>query len=133
MFDRAELEIAIAVTLAAAMLLGWLLHALWRRLSPAPQSHAGRMAVMARRLHEAEEAREAAIAARLELEAALDACTAEHRRTLDEVEARLTAAAARREAELTRALREMTADRDASMDGLRHARARIADLEAGRG
>ncbi|MDT8343445.1 MAG: hypothetical protein RQ752_03325 [Thermohalobaculum sp.] len=56
MFARAELEIAIAVTLAAAMLLGWLLHALWRRLSPVPQSHAGRMAVMARRLHEAEEA-----------------------------------------------------------------------------
>lgn len=130
MFDRAELEIAIGVTLAAAILLGWLLNALWRRLSPVPTSHAGRIAVMARRLHEAEEARDAAIEARLEAEAALDARTAEQQRALAEQEARLTAAAARHEAELERALREVTADRDASMEGLRNARARILELEA---
>lgn len=131
MFDRAELEIAIGVTLAAAILLGWLLHALWRRLSPVPTSHAGRMAVMARRLHEAEEARDAAIEARLSAETAVNACTAEHQRAMADLEARIVTAAARREAELERALRAMTADRDASMDGLRQARARIAELEAG--
>lgn len=130
MLDRSGLEIAIGVTLAAAILLGWLLHALWRRLSPTPASHAGRLAVLARRLHEAEEARDAAIEVRLEAEAALDACAAEHQRAMVEQEDRLTAAAARREAELERALREMTADRDASMDGLRLARAQIAELEA---
>ena len=119
MFDRSELEIAIGITLTAAIVVGWLLHALGNRLSPTPQSQAGRMAVMARRLHEAEEARDAAIAARSELETTLETRMAEHQRSLADLDAQLTAAAARREAELQRELREAQADRDASMDGLR--------------
>lgn len=131
MLDRNELEIAIGITLVAAIVLGWVLHALWRRLSPAPSSHAGRMAVMARRLHEAEAARDAAIEARSALEAALEERSADHQRALAELESRLTAAAAEREAELARELREAIVDRDTAMEGLRQARIRIAELEEG--
>ncbi|MBK0400773.1 hypothetical protein H0I76_16355 [Limibaculum sp. M0105] len=130
MFDRAELEIAIGVTLAGAILLGWLLHVLWRRLAPVPTSHAGRIAVLSKRLHEAEEARDAAIEARIAAEAALDAQNSELQRSSSQQEARLNSAAARREAELERALAEVTADRDASMTELRAARARVEELEA---
>lgn len=131
MFARDELEIAIGVTLAAAVIAGWLLNALWNRLSPRPSSHAGQLAAMAERLHESEMERDAAIEARLEAEAALAAREAEHQRALAETEERLAAAALRREAELQRDLREALADRDASMDGLRVARVRIAELERG--
>lgn len=129
MFDRAELEIAIGVTLAAAILLGWLLHVLWRRLAPVPTSHAGRVAVMARRLHEAEEARDAAIEARIAAESALDSRNTELQRALAEQEARLSSASTRREAELERALQAMTEDRDSLAEDLGAARTRIEALE----
>ena len=129
MFSRNDLEIAIGVTLAGAVIVGWLLHALWNRLAPTPASHAGQLAALAERLHEAEMERDAAIEARLEAEAALADREAEHQRAIVDAEDRLSAGAARREAELQRELREVSADRDASMDGLRAARVRIAELE----
>jgi hypothetical protein len=89
------------------------------------------MAVMARRLHEAEEARDAAIAARAELETTLEARMAEHRRALDDLEEKLSAASAERQAELEREIIVLKADRDASIEDLRAAEARIAELETG--
>lgn len=130
MLDRSQLEIAIGASLAGAVLVGWLLHALWRRLSRAPSSDPARLRVLAGRLHDAEASLERTEAALREAEEARDAAIAAETRALEEQEARMSAAAQAVQAELEAELRELRIDRETAMDGLRNARARIAELEA---
>ena len=60
MLTGAQLTIAIAAVLVAAVVLGWFLHWLWMRLSNAAISDTARITEMVNRLHEADRAREVA-------------------------------------------------------------------------
>ncbi|MEL7467010.1 MAG: hypothetical protein AAFN27_01065 [Pseudomonadota bacterium] len=130
MLTGAQLATAISAVLAAAVVLGWILHWLWVRLSNAAISDTARITEMINRLHEADRAREAAEDAKELAENLLASREAEMENRLAAMQARMDGAVEGREADLSAELREAKADSEASMAGLRNARARIMDLEA---
>jgi hypothetical protein len=130
MLTGAQLTIAIAAVLVAAIVLGWFLHWLWARLSNAAISDTARITEMVNRLHEADHAREVAEDAKELAENLLASREAEMENRLAAMQARLDGAVEGREAQLATQLREAQADAEASMTGLRNARARIMELEA---
>jgi hypothetical protein len=71
--DRNELVIATAILLFGAFLLGFLTHWLVSRLSHVSKSDLSELEAMAEALHDAEEARDAALAERIAVEARLGA------------------------------------------------------------
>jgi hypothetical protein len=99
--DRSELVIATAILLFGAFLLGFLSHWVVNRLSHVSKSDLSELEAMAEALHDAEEARDEALAERIAVETRLGA--------------RLTQA----EAELR-----------AAMEGLREARHESESLRA---
>jgi len=130
MLSGGQLAIAISAILASAVLLGWVLHWLWMRLSNAAITDTARITEMINRLHEADRAREAAEDARELAENLLASREAEMENRMAAMQARLDGAVEGREAQLATQLREAQADAEASMSGLRMARQRIMDLEA---
>ena len=130
MLSGAQLATAISAVLVAAIALGWVLHWLWMRLSNAAISDTARITEMINRLHEADRAREAAEDAKELAENLLASREAEMENRMAAMQARMDGAVEGREAQLATALREAQADSEASMSGLRNARARIMDLEA---
>lgn len=130
MLTGAQLAIAISAILFAAIVLGWILHWLWMRLSNAAISDTARITEMINRLHEADRAREAAEDAKELAENLLASREAEMENRMAAMQARLDGAVEGREEELSIALREAKADAEASMTGLRNARQKIMDLEA---
>lgn len=130
MLTGAQLTIAIAAVLVAAIVLGWFLHWLWTRLSNAAISDTARITEMVNRLHEADRAREVAEDAKELAENLLASREAEMENRMAAMQARLDGAIEGREAQLATQLREAQADAEASMAGLRNARARIMELEA---
>jgi F0F1-type ATP synthase membrane subunit b/b' len=129
MFSGSELEIAIAMVLAGAVCLGFLLHWLWQALGGA-KTDVARLGEMAERLHDADLAREAAETIRQEAEAALARRETETAEQLAVMRTRLDGAIEGREAELARQLAEAQTELEAMRDGLGNARRRIMDLEA---
>jgi F0F1-type ATP synthase membrane subunit b/b' len=129
MLSGSGLEIAIAMLLGGAVLLGFLLHWLWLALG-GRKAAAAQINDMADRLHDADLAREAADAARIEAEAALALAEANAAEQIALMQARMEGAVEGREAELARALDEARRDAEALQDGLGHARQRIFDLES---
>ena len=129
MLTGAQLATAISAILIAAIVLGWILHWLWMRLSNAAVSDTARLTEMINRLHEADNAREAAESAKELAENLLASREAEMENRMAAMQARLDGAVEGREAELVVALREAQADSEASMSGLRNARGRIMELE----
>lgn len=130
MLSGVQLATAISAVLVAAVVLGWILHWLWMRLSNAAISDAARINEMINRLHDADRAREAADDARELAENLFASREAEMENRMAAMQARLDGAVEGREAELAAELREAKADSEASMSGLRAARARIMELEA---
>ena len=129
MLTGAQLAAAISAVLAGAVMLGWILHWFWARLSSAGSGRS-RLAEMTDRLHEADRAREAADAARLSAESLLVEREVELQARLAELQAHLDGMVQDRDAELALMLHEARADADASMSELRSARRRIMELEA---
>ncbi|MEM1162205.1 MAG: hypothetical protein AAGJ28_14815 [Pseudomonadota bacterium] len=125
-----QLTIAISAILIVAVVVGWLLHWLWMRMSNAAISDTARITEMINRLHEADRARETAEDAKELAENLLASREAEMNNRMAAMQARLDGAIEGREAELATALREAKADAEASMSGLRSARERIMELEA---
>ncbi|MFT6775126.1 MAG: hypothetical protein ACJA1L_002844 [Paracoccaceae bacterium] len=120
---RDELTLALAAALALAVLAGWALHAMWTRMRHGGAAEVASHDEMALRLHDAEEALDAA---RARLAADSAAMTAERaevetalRRTLTEREAELAALMdtvgdlRRNLADWQRAYADATAQRDA--------------------
>ena len=130
MLSGAQLATAISAVLVAAVFLGWILHWLWMKLSNAAISDTARITEMINRLHEADRAREAAEDAKELAENLLASREAEMENRMAAMQSRMDGAVEGREAQLSTALREAQADSEASMSGLRNARARIMDLEA---
>lgn len=130
MLTGAQLSIAIAAVLVAAIALGWFLRWLWSRLSPGAMSDTARLNDMIARLHEADRNRAAAEEAKELAENLLASREAEMENRLRAMQARLDGVLDGREAELSSALGEARAEAEATMSGLRNARARIEDLEA---
>ena len=130
MLSGAQLATAISAVLVTAVVLGWILHWLWVRISNAATSDRDRLAEMSDRLHEANRAREEAEEARELAENLLAAREAETERQLAEMQARMDGAVEGREAELIAELRVARTDSETSMAGLRAARARVMELEA---
>ncbi len=98
---RTELVIITAVILFTAFLLGWLAHWLLQRFNRVETANVAELDHMASALHEAEEARDAALA---QLEA--------------------------RESELMHELNQTRAELQAAMDGLGNARREAEELRA---
>lgn len=71
--DRNELIIATAILLFGAFLLGFLTHWLVSRLSHVSKSDLSELEAMAEALHDAEDARDAALAERIAVETRLGA------------------------------------------------------------
>ncbi len=130
MLSGAQLATAISAILVAAVVLGWILHWIWVRLSNAATSDKDRLAEMSNRLHEANRARDDAEEARALAENLLATREAETEQQLAEMQVRLDGAVEGREAELIAELREARTDSETSMAGLRAARTRIMELEA---
>jgi len=130
MLTGGQLAIAISAILFAAIVLGWILHWLWMRLSNAAISDTARITEMINRLHEADRAREGAEDAKELAENLLASREAEMENRMAAMQSRLDGAVEGREEELSIALREAKADAEASMTGLRNARQRIMELEA---
>ena len=130
MLSGAQLATAISAVLVTAVVLGWILHWLWVRISNAATSDRDRLAEMSDRLHEANRAREEAEEARELAENLLAARESETERQLAEMQARMDGAVEGREADLIAELREARTDSETSMAGLRAARARVMELEA---
>ena len=99
--NRTEFVSATAIILFVAFGLGWFAYWLLHRFTRVTQTEMDELERMAHDLHEAEELRDQAIA------------------YLEQ-----------REAELTSALRQTEAELQATMDGLRDARAETEDLRA---
>ena len=99
--DRTEFIIVTTLILFVAFLLGWFASWLVHRVGRVTQSDMGDLDTMARQLHEAEEARDQAIA------------YWQHH-----------------EAELTNRLNQTEAELRAAMDGLREARQEAGELRA---
>lgn len=129
MLTGAQLATAITAVLVAAIMLGWILHWIWARLSSAGSDRA-RLAEMVDRLHEADRTREAADDGRRVAENLLAVREAELEARVADQQARLDGMVQDQDAELGRAVREARADAEASMSGLRTARRRIMELEA---
>jgi chromosome segregation ATPase len=108
---REDLTLALGAVLTLAVLAGWALHAMWTRLRHGGAAGPAGHEEMALRLHEAEEAQDAA-------RAALAARTAAQAAAHAETEGALRRALAEREAELT-----------ATMDSVRELRANLADWQ----
>ena len=129
MLTGPQLAIAISAVLLAAVLLGWVLHWIWMRMSNAAISDTARITEMVNRLHEAERVRQAAEEARNDAQTILATREAEMEERMAAMQLRLDGAVEGREAELLRQTREAQADAEASMAGLRSARERIMELE----
>lgn len=129
MLTEVQLSIAIAAVLVAAVILGWFLNWLWRRLTPGAVSDTVRINDMIHRLHEADQARALADEEKELAENLLVAREAEMEERMVAMQARLDGVVQGREAQLTTALREARAEAEATMSGLRNARTRIQDLE----
>jgi prophage endopeptidase len=99
--DRTELIVVTATVLFAAFCIGWGACWAWHRLTRVTGADVSELDRMASALHEAEEARDLAVA---------------HQE--------------QREAELTARLNQSEAELAAAMDGLRAARTEAADLRA---
>lgn len=125
MLTGAELAVAIAAVLVAAVGVGALLHWLWIRLAGVGTSPAARLEQMSERLHEAEMAREAAELAREEAETQLAQGERQAEERMAALEARLEEAVEAREETLARELSEAWAELEALRDGLAHVRQRI--------
>lgn len=97
--NRNEFIIATAVILFTTFVVGWLMGLIIQRLTRPTRADMGELDRMAQQLHEAEDARDAAVA------------------KLEE-----------REAELGQKLATAQVDFQAAMDGLRESRAEIEDL-----
>ena len=130
MLTGSQLAIAITAVLLSAVLLGWILHWIWVRMSNAALTDTARITEMVNRLHEADRARQAAEEAMRQAEALLAERQAEMEDRMAAMQHRLDGAIEGREAELLSQMREAKADAEASMSGLRAARARIMELEA---
>ena len=130
MLSGAQLATAISAVLVTAVVLGWILHWIWVRLSNAATSDKDRLAEMSNRLHDANRARDDAEEARALAESLLATREAETEQQLAEMQVRLDGAVEGREAELIAELREARTDSETSMAGLRAARTRIMELEA---
>lgn len=130
MLSGAQLATAISAVLVTAVVLGWILHWLWVRLSNAATSDKDRLAEMSNRLHEANRARDQAEEARALAENLLATREAETEQQLADMQVRMVGAVEGREAELIAELREARTDSETSMAGLRAARTRIMELEA---
>jgi chromosome segregation ATPase len=124
-----ELATAVALVLAGAVALGWILHWLWARLAGAPRTERERLDDLAERLHRAEAAREAAEEAHRAAEARLAAREAELASEMETARAELEGRLEAREAELARALREAEAEARTAWEGLSVARRQIRELE----
>lgn len=99
--NRTEFIIVTAIVLFVAFILGWFASWLIHRVTRVAQSEMGELDQMAQALHEAEEAREQAIAYMQQ-----------------------------REAELTNQLSQTEAELKAAMDGLREARQEAEELRS---
>lgn len=130
MLSGAQLATAISAILVLAVVVGWVLHWLWVRLSNAAISDTARITEMINRLHEADRAREAAEDAKELAENILASREAEMENRMAAMQARMDGAVEGREAQLLTEMREAKAEADAAMSGLRNARARIMELEA---
>jgi len=130
MLDRSELAASIMAVLLGAIVLGWVLHWLWHRLSGAYRAEVSRISELAGRLQEAEAAETEAHEAAAEIESRLALREAETEAEIAELQERLDSVVAARDAELASQLREARAELQATMDGLGFARTRIAELEA---
>lgn len=130
MLSGAQLATAISAILILAVVIGWILHWLWVRLSNAAISDTARITEMINRLHEADRAREAAEDAKELAENLLASREAEMENRMAAMQARMDGAVEGREAELLTEMREAKADAEAAMSGLRNARGRIMELEA---
>lgn len=130
MLSGAQLATAISAVLVAAIVLGWVLHWLWMKLSNAAISDTARITEMINRLHEADRARETAEDAKELAENLLASREGEMENRMAAMQARMDGAVEGREAQLSTALRESQADSEAAMSGLRNARARIMELES---
>lgn len=130
MLTGSQLTLAIAGVLFGAVVVGWILHWLWLRLSGADVTDSARLAAMVTRLHDAERARDLAIEEKDVAEALLADRETEMAASMDEMKARLDGEVAGREAALEAELREAKLDAETAMSGLRNARARIEELEA---
>ena len=129
MFDGSQLEIAIAIVLAGAVCLGFLLHWLWLALGGIKPDAAERDE-MALRLHEADLAREAAESAQQEAAAALARCEADSAEQMAVIQARLDGAAEGHEVELRRELAEARSELEAVREEFGKVRQRNQELEA---
>lgn len=129
MLTGTQLATAITAVLIGAVVLGWFLHWIWMRLSNAAITDTARITEMVNKLHESDRAREAANDARELAENLLASREAEMGNRMTVMQTRLDGALEGREADLVRQLREAQADSEASMSGLRTARARVMDLE----
>ena len=129
MLTGAQLATAITAVLIAAIVLGWVLHWVWARLSRSGND-AAQLAEMVDRLHEADRAREDAEDARRLAETLMAAREAELEGRIAALKARLDGLIQDGDPDLGRAVREARADAEASMSRLRGARRRIAELEA---
>ena len=129
MFDGSQLEIAIAMVLAGAVCVGFLLHWLWLALGGTKTDEAEREE-MALRLHEADLAREAAESAQQEAVAALARCEADSAEQIAALQARLDGEAEGRETELNDALAEAQSEVETLRDKLANARRKNRELEA---
>lgn len=129
MFDGSALEIAIAMVLAGAVCLGFLLHWLWLALG-GTRTDAAEIDRMAERLHEADLAREAAEAAQQDAAAALAQCEANAAEQLAVMQARLDGETEGREAGLERQISEARSELDAIRGELSAAHLRSRELEA---
>lgn len=130
MLSGTQLATAITGVLVLAVIIGWILHWLWMRLSNAATSDTARISEMINRLHEADRAREVAEEGKELAENLLASREAEMENRMLAMQTRLDGAVEGREAELLREMREAKADSEAAMGGLRNARARIMELEA---
>lgn len=99
--NRIEFVIATAIILFVAFMLGWFAYWLLHKLTRVNVSDMGELDKMAQSLHEAEEAKEEALAY-----------------------------IQKREAELTNKLAQTEAELQAAMDGLRQSRSEADDLRA---
>ena len=129
MTTATDLTTAIAAVLAGAVALGWVLHWLWARLCGGPVGAQARVDDIAAQLHEAENARDEAEAARIQEMARIKAREAELSQEMADLRAGMEIRLEGREAELDRALREAREEAQTAWEGLSNARRRIGELE----
>ena len=129
MTSATDLTTAIAAILVGAVALGWVLHWLWARPAAGPAGPQARIDDIAAQLHEAENARDAAEAARVQERARIEAREAELSQEMADLRAGMEIRLEGREAVLDRALKEAREEAQTAWEGLSNARRRIGELE----